>query len=483
MAEIVVVGGGVAGLGAAVTLSRRGHKVTLLERDATPLPASADEAFDWDRRGAPQVRQSHAFLARLCLLLRDQYPDVLQALLDEGAEELRFGDALPPTLQGYEPQPDDVDLTILALRRTTYEWVLRRAALASPGVTLRDGIVVEGLVATGASPPRVTGVRCADGSTIDADIVVVATGRRTALPAWLEAIGTPPVTEQADECGIVYYSRFYRLRPGHELPPRVGPMGGDMGYLKYGVFLGDHRTFSITLATPTEDDLLRRLLADDKVFDDTCRLLTGTAAYLDGRAEPISPAAVMAGLVNRWRDYVPDGAPLALGVHALGDAWLCTNPLYGRGCTTGFWQAHLLAEAIDAHPADLTAQAVALDAATREHLYPWYRASVEQDIEAKRVASAILAGEDPDGDTSDPRTFVRAILRQGLLPALRYDAVVLRAFLRNLNLLSAPDALMTDPEIGARVLAVYEARDQRGPEPILGPDRPTLLQVLEAAAA
>jgi choline dehydrogenase-like flavoprotein len=134
MAEIVVVGGGVAGLGAAVALSRRGHRVTLLERDATPLPASADEAFDWDRRGAPQVRQSHAFLARLCLLLRDHYPDVLQALLDEGAEELRFGDALPPTLQGYEPEPDDGDLTLLALRRTTYEWVLRRPA--SAGVTL-----------------------------------------------------------------------------------------------------------------------------------------------------------------------------------------------------------------------------------------------------------------------------------------------------------------------------------------------------------
>ena len=61
--EVAVVGGGVAGLGAALALARRGHTVTVFERDDTPMPQSADEAFDWDRRGAPQVRHSHAFLA------------------------------------------------------------------------------------------------------------------------------------------------------------------------------------------------------------------------------------------------------------------------------------------------------------------------------------------------------------------------------------------------------------------------------------
>ena len=79
MANVVVVGAGVAGLGAALSLGRAGHHVTVLERDATPLPADPDAAFWWDRRGAPQVRHSHAFLARLRNLLRDRHPDVLQA--------------------------------------------------------------------------------------------------------------------------------------------------------------------------------------------------------------------------------------------------------------------------------------------------------------------------------------------------------------------------------------------------------------------
>ena len=91
----VVVGAGVGGLGSALALARAGWSVTLVERDATPLPPDPDAAFFWDRRGAPQVRHSHALLARLRNLLRDHYPDVLDQLLDAGATEIRFCELLP----------------------------------------------------------------------------------------------------------------------------------------------------------------------------------------------------------------------------------------------------------------------------------------------------------------------------------------------------------------------------------------------------
>ena len=96
---------------------------------------------------------------------------------------------------------------------------------------------------------------------------------------------------------------------------------------------------------------------------------------------------------------------------------------------------------------------VVLDAALAAELEPWYRAAVQQDAEARRVAAALLAGDDPDGDATDPRAFMRSVFRDGLLPAIRTDPVVLRAFVRSLNLLTAPDALVTDPDVGARVLA------------------------------
>lgn len=481
--RVAVVGGGISGLGAALMLARQGHRVSVLERDDTPMPPTPDAAFSWDRRGAPQVRHSHAFLARLRNILRDEHPDVYEALLAAGASEIRFGDDLPPTITGFERLPGDDELVMLACRRTTFEWVLRRAVMAEPGVEFGSGVSVEGLLAAGEpGRPRVTGVRLAGGSTVEADLVVAGGGRRSSLPEWLAELGAPPVAEQVDDTGIVYLSRFYRLRDGHSFPPRTGPIGGDLGYLKYGVFVGDSGTFSVTLATPVEDEHLRRLLSDPDAFDAVGRELVATAPWLDGRAEAISDSVhVMAGLVNRWRDYVIDGEPVATGVVAVGDAVLCTNPLYGRGCSTAFWGAQLLARSVGAFGDDVREIALAYDASLRSEILPWYRASVDQDAEARRVAAALLAGADPDADASDPRTFMRAVFRDGLLPATRTDAVVLRAFFRSLNLLERPDSLATDPEIGARVLAVWQERDQRPPEPPMGPTRRSDLLVLLAA--
>src|SRR4051794_13680655 len=183
--KAVVIGAGVGGLGAALALSRAGHEVTLVERDHTPLPHDPDEAFEWDRRGAPQVRHSHAMLARLRNLLRDRYPDVLEALFAAGVTEWPLTDRLPDTIDDPTPKPGDEDLVMLACRRTTFEWVLRRGVLATPGVSLLDGVSVQGLIGGDA---HVRGVRTDDGS-LEADMVVAANGRRGDVPAWLAEVG------------------------------------------------------------------------------------------------------------------------------------------------------------------------------------------------------------------------------------------------------------------------------------------------------
>ena len=119
--QILVVGGGVSGLATALKLSRQGHRVMVIERDDTPMPDNPDEAFNWDRRGAPQVRHSHAFLARLRNLLQTHEPGVLEQLFAAGASEIRFGEDLPPTMTNFESQPGDDELVMLACRRTTFE--------------------------------------------------------------------------------------------------------------------------------------------------------------------------------------------------------------------------------------------------------------------------------------------------------------------------------------------------------------------------
>src|SRR5690606_37394953 len=142
------------------------------------------------------------------------------------------------------------------------------------------------------------------------------------------------IEEQEEDTGIIYTSRFFELHDGAEYPVQLGPIGGDLGYLKYGVFQGDNRTFSITFATATDDDELRRQLLDPELFLVAAAQVPATAAYVDGRARPITGVNVMARLLNRRRRFTDEaGEPLVDGFVAVGDAHTCTNPLYGRGCS------------------------------------------------------------------------------------------------------------------------------------------------------
>ncbi len=497
MARIAVIGAGIGGLGVALCAGRAGHQVVLVERDDTPLPADPHGAFEWDRRGAPQVRHSHAFLARLRNLLRDRHPDVLEQLFAAGATPMDFISMLPEGMDR-SPLPGDEDLVALACRRTTFEWVLRRVVTEGVGdkapiAELRHGRTVTALGADGDSAavtpqlsqaggrrtgaPTVTGIELDDGSVIDADVVVDASGRRSSLPSLLDRLGVE-LPDTVEDTGIVYFSRFFALRDDAELPAQLGPIGGDLGYLKYGVFPGDDRTFSITLATRSGDDELRRRLLDPEGFVAAAGQIPATAAHVEpGRSRAITEVHVMAGLLNRRRRFLDDdGAPRVLGLHAVGDAHTCTNPLYGRGCSLAMVQAQLFADSLQEHGTDHLGRALAFEASSATEITPWYRAAVAQDRMGRESPGSSSGADAP----VDPRDFARQLLRDGLFPALRVDPVVLRAFLAMFNLLRPPDSLMRDGEVISRVMAVYADRAARPPEPPAGPDRAELLALLDA---
>lgn len=493
--HVVVVGGSVAGLGAALVLSSEGHRVTVLEKDATPLPGSPLEAFEsWDRRGSPQTRHSHAFLARLHGILVRRSPELLAKLLEHGAEELCFTDMARHALQqeDLEFREGDEDIKLLACRRITFEWALRRFVLDTGLVTFRDGVEVVGLVAadTSSTVPHVTGVRLVrDGvlETLAADLVLDASGRRSILRKWLAEIGGGPLEKDSEPCGIFYCSRFYRTLDGAEKPELGGVMGSDLGYLKYGVFPGDAGIFSITLCASPDDDELRKILKTE-AFEAATSALPATQPWIDPKVSvPISDVHAMGNLKNTRSFFVKDGAPLATGIFPIGDALIHSNPLNGRGCTLAFVNAELVAQALTEHGDDPMEFALALDAAIEREIVPWYQATLQQDRDAIEVNRAQRAGEDPyayqrEDNTVDMRKYMRSLLRDGLLPAMKEDLSLLRVFMRVFNLLEAPSELMKDPEILQRVLASYEKRDER--EPVVnGPSRAEMIEHLAAAAS
>ena len=66
--SVLIIGAGICGLGTALLLARDGHDVTVLERDADPVPDSLQDAWDgWPRKGIAQFRQPHNFMPGLRL--------------------------------------------------------------------------------------------------------------------------------------------------------------------------------------------------------------------------------------------------------------------------------------------------------------------------------------------------------------------------------------------------------------------------------
>jgi 2-polyprenyl-6-methoxyphenol hydroxylase-like FAD-dependent oxidoreductase len=487
-ARALVVGGSVAGLASALALARAGLRVLVLEKDAEPLPASPAEAFaGWQRQGVPQARHSHAFLARLLELLRAREPALLDALRAHGAEEIRFVDVVKKALPGAALLPEDDSIAVLACRRTTFEWALRRHVAALPEVEIRSGVAVTGLLADpgeGSSPPRVRGALAGE-QRFEADLIVDASGRRSRLRHWLAAIGARRPREHSEPCGIFYSSRFYGARAGAPPPSLDGPMGADYGFLKVGVFPGDAQSWSVTLAASPDDPPLRALTRPG-AFEALAAALPLTAPWVDPAvAEPQGDIHAMTGLRNTRRFLVEEGEPLGLGVAAVGDALIHTNPIVGRGCTLAFVNAYLLADAWRESSGALRDFALALEAAVAREIVPWYEAMLAQDRDAIRVMQMLRDGEDPyrvnrDDGSVDPAAWLRVLLRDGFVPALREDAAVLRTFLRLFNLLDAPSDLMKDPALLSRILASYARRARRTDPPT--PSRAEVVARLAALA-
>ena len=203
----VVLGGSMAGLLAARSLADFFDTVTVVERD--PLPDTGA-----GRRGVPQGRHLHALLARGAQVIEELFPGILDELVLDGAQYFDGRDLsrLYYNVGGHlvARRGSAPSFTGYSATRPFLEGHVRQRVRNIPNVTLLDEHQIVGLTST-LDRHRVTGARVVScrtgkGTTLNADLVVDATGRAAHTPTWLEGLGYDRPTEDRVMVHLTYTS-------------------------------------------------------------------------------------------------------------------------------------------------------------------------------------------------------------------------------------------------------------------------------------
>jgi 2-polyprenyl-6-methoxyphenol hydroxylase-like FAD-dependent oxidoreductase len=468
--RILIIGGGICGLGAALLLGRDGHDVTMLERDAGPIPSSADEAWErWERKGVAQFRQPHNFMPGLRLLLEAELPEIQDALKRAGASRYDLVNPLPPFFADREPRPIDDRLWTLTARRPVGEWVFAQAAQHARGVTIRRGVGVDGLL-IGPSAidgvPHVAGIRTSNGDELRSDLVVDATGRQSRSPQWLTAIGARPPHEEQEDCGFTYYTRYFRGSQPQRLAGALTPLGS----ISLLTLPGDHDTWSVTIFVVTGDQPLKNLRHEEQWMT-AIRACPLQAHWLEG--EPMTPVLAMSGIADRYRRFVVGGTPVATGFVGVADAWACTNPSAGRGLTVGFLHALRLRDAVRAAGDDPRALVEDFDRRTEADIAPWYHAQIAVDRARFGEMVAVREGREP---TPPANELARRI--GSLLSSMMASPDLFRDALEYIGTVTPVQEILERPQVVQRIAAARETLKGTPRQPIPGPNRTQLLQLV-----
>ena len=357
------------------------------------------------------------------------------------------------------------------------ETVLRRYVESKHNVTINNTSNVVGMTTSGTSEDiTLTGLEVqvdrGDIEQVSHDVVVDASGRGTNFPAWLDALGSRVTTED-DDADIVYYTRHYQLNPGEQEPSRHNKerSAGDLGYMKYGVFPGDNGHFAVIICLPNHETELREAIKDPDQFDDICNAIPGLKPWVSpSKSTPTTSSFGFGDIHATWRHFVNDGIPVALNFFAVGDSAVRTNPLYGRGCSTGTIHAHLLARILDEFT-DPVERALQFDEETENELRPIFSASLIEDKRGIKRAVAVLEGKDIE-DTGGLKNWLKAAFGDAINSAASEQLHVLRGAMRTFNLMEKPGDFLKDNKIRWTILRYMlrgraknnRARFQRGPK-------------------
>ncbi|WP_394850844.1 hypothetical protein LZC95_25720 [Pendulispora brunnea] len=340
MTRAIVIGGSLAGMCTARVLGDFFDEVVMLERDLLPEGIAA-------RPGVPQSRHTHVLLPRGEREMEKLFPGFVAAMLAGGAVRFDIGTDMA-VRRTFGWQTLGATAEVLWASRNLLEGTMRALFRQQTKVRVIDGVQVLGLLGT---PGQVRGVRLRSGTRerelpeLLAELVVDASGRNTAIDAWLRELGvTPPQTERVD-AHAGYASRFYRPPPrrpadwwwkGLWVEAEPGrPRGGVIFPIEDDCWLVTASGFNRAYPPTDEQGFLAHFAS----------LSSPMASRVLSQAEPISPIHGFRSMANVFRRYERWTAGPA-GFVAVGDAACAFNPVYGQGMAASAVCAAILGQVL-----------------------------------------------------------------------------------------------------------------------------------------
>lgn len=454
--QAVVIGSSMSGMLAARVLSDHFEQVTVVERDHLPDGAEL-------RNGVPQGRHLHILLAQGSEIMEDLFPGLNDELTAAGVPRVLLGwDSVNYTPGGWTPRFDSGIMT-RSPSRVLLDWTIRHRLMQNSRITFIEERQVTGLLAT-PDNARITGIRIKkrgtdEEETLNADLVVDASGRESHAPEWLQSLGYDAPPEQHVNAFLGYATRWYERPDDPTIDWRVVLIASrPPDVLRGGAIMEvEGGRWVVTLAGVNKD----YPPTDEAGFLEFARNFISPVIYDAIKdAQPISSISGYQRTENRWRRY-EQLSRLPGNFVVLGDAACAFNPIYGQGMTVCAMSARILDTCLREHG----------DLLTLPH---HFQSRLAQMIENVWL---IATGEDlryPATEGKRPGVFVRLIQKyvDRVQRVMQNDAKLATAFLEVVNLRLPPTALF-QPKFVLTVLRGKlnkESRESIQPKPVAQPE-------------
>jgi len=369
MSTAVVIGGSLAGMCAARVLSDFVDGVTIIERDAYP------STHDF-RAGVPQAHHLHNLLARGLREYEALFPGFERKMLDAGAIPVESGWDIATRLPHGWAGRGHTGLWQLYASRPLIESTVLQLCRRLTNVNFLERAEVTGLRVAGGTHRCCSGVvvRSRDDgaiSTLDADLVVDASGAHSKAAEWLSQIGLELPEDEIVDGLTGYSSRWFRqkdwpsewwwkvlflrmITPDYPYLVAFCPTEGQRWVLSY---VGVNKQYP-----PSREDEFTTALTT---------LVSPAVHEMVRHMEPDSPIYSSRATRNRWRHYERLRRPLGKFI-AIADAACSYNPRFAQGMSAAAVCARILEHCLDEYGiANLRLSERFFSAQARFQTTPW----------------------------------------------------------------------------------------------------------------